>query len=158
MSDAQTPPSRFPWPPLLTLLGIAASTFAGVAYPIGWIGEPLSDILFAIGWIGVALTILFYVTTVRALSRAGTTVMPTKATTRLVTDGPFAVTRNPIYLANVIFLVALGLILGSIWFCAAAVLVGMATTWLAILPEERHLKAGFGKKYRDYATRVRRWI
>ena len=32
------------------------------------------------------------------------------------------------------------------------------TQKLAIQPEERHLDARFGKKYREYAKRVRRWI
>jgi protein-S-isoprenylcysteine O-methyltransferase Ste14 len=31
-------------------------------------------------------------------------------------------------------------------------------TWLAILPEERHLEERFGDAYRDYKARTRRWI
>jgi len=38
------------------------------------------------------------------------------------------------------------------------VLGAFATQKLAVEPEEKHLEARFGKRYRDYARRVRRWI
>ena len=158
MSEATGPSSPIPWPPLVATAGIVAAVLLQTLYPSGWIGEPVSDILFALGWIGVAVTILLYVTTMLALNRAGTTVLPTRASTHLVTSGPFAFSRNPIYLANVVLIVAIGLVSGSAWFLGAALAVGSATAWLAIRPEERHLEARFGKKYRDYKSRVGRWF
>jgi protein-S-isoprenylcysteine O-methyltransferase Ste14 len=34
----------------------------------------------------------------------------------------------------------------------------LAILQLAILPEERHLEARFGKEYLDYKARTRRWF
>ncbi|PZO76775.1 MAG: isoprenylcysteine carboxylmethyltransferase family protein, partial [Mesorhizobium amorphae] len=51
---------------------------------------------------------------------------------------------------NTLLLLGIGLVLGLI----AAVLV----RHLAIRGEEAHLEARFGKAWRDYAKRVRRWL
>ena len=44
------------------------------------------------------------------------------------------------------------------WFVAAAAAFAALVTWLAILPEERHLERRFGKAYLDYKAKSRRWI
>jgi protein-S-isoprenylcysteine O-methyltransferase Ste14 len=150
--------SRIPWPPLLYLGAIAAGVALTIARPLPWIGEPLRDLLFAIGWLLAAAAVFLFAMALRALMRARTTVMPTRPAEHLVTSGPFAVSRNPIYLADTMLVIAIGLIAGSIWFPILAVVAALVTTRLAILPEERSLALRFGKKYRDYAARVRRWI
>ena len=55
-------------------------------------------------------------------------------------------------------MIAIGLIAGSVWFIIMALVAAFATQKLAIEREEQHLQARFGKKYLDYARRVRRWI
>jgi protein-S-isoprenylcysteine O-methyltransferase Ste14 len=151
-------PSRIPWPPILYVAAVIVAIVLGVAYPLPWIGEPLAGLLFAVGWILAVAAIGIFAAAVRTLSRARTTVMPTRASEHLVISGPFAFTRNPIYLANTTLVIAIGLIVGSVWFPVLAVVAAIATTQLAIKGEERHLAARFGKKYRDYAARVRRWL
>ena len=54
--------------------------------------------------------------------------------------------------------IGIGLIVGSLWFPLLALVAALATQKLAIEGEEKHLQERFGKKYRDYAKRVRRWI
>ena len=46
----------------------------------------------------------------------------------------------------------------NIWFAILAIPYIPLVTWLAILPEERHLEARFGDAWRDYKARTRRWI
>ncbi|PSJ61802.1 methyltransferase family protein [Kumtagia ephedrae] len=153
-----TPPNRFPWPPVIYLAAIAVSIVLGIVYPLPWITGPLSDLLFAAGWLVVAAAVAVEVAAFRAFSRARTTVMPTRVSEHLVTTGPFAFTRNPIYLGNTALTIGIGLIVGSLWFLLFAVLAAVTTQKLTIEPEERHLEARFGKKYRDYRARVRRWL
>jgi protein-S-isoprenylcysteine O-methyltransferase Ste14 len=45
-----------------------------------------------------------------------------------------------------------------VWLVAAAAAFAALVTWLAILPEERHLERRFGKSYLDYKAKSRRWI
>ncbi len=76
---------------------------------------------------------------------------------RLVTSGPFALCRNPMYLGHIIFLAGLALSLKS-WL-AAALAVGTAVWFQSrVRRDERRLEERFGEPYRDYAARVKRWI
>lgn len=158
MTGTKSTPSRVPWPPILYLAAIVVAAGLNALYPLPWIGEPLSDLLFALGWIVLVLAIVLFVSAVQTLRRSGTTIMPHQATEHLVTKGPFSFTRNPIYLADTMIVIGIGLIVGSIWFLLGALLAAFATTHLAIRGEERHLLERFGKRYRDYSAKVRRWI
>lgn len=76
----------------------------------------------------------------------------------LVTDGPFALSRNPLYLGGNLFMfLGAALVLGSTG-CVALTLVGLIPTNLMIRREERQLEARFGDAWRAYASRVRRWL
>ena len=76
---------------------------------------------------------------------------------RLVTSGPFALCRNPMYLGHLIFLLGLALSLRS--WPAAAIALGTAA-WLQfrVLRDERRLGERFGEAYMQYRSRVKRWI
>jgi len=158
MSETDARPNRLPWPPIVYCIAIAASVVLGYVLPLPWIGQPLSDILFAIGWLMVAGTIAIDIAAMRTLARHKTTIMPHRGSDHLVTDGPFSFTRNPIYVANTMLMIGVGLISGIFWFLPLAVIAAYVTQKLAIEREERHLDARFGKRYRDYRKKVRRWI
>ena len=158
MTSALSAPNRGPWPPLIYLGAIAIGIALTVIAPLPWIEGPLHDILFAAGWLLVAAGLALDITAIRALMRAKTTVRPDGTAEHLVTSGPFSFTRNPIYLGNTTLMIGIGLIAGSIWFLVLGLLAAFATQVITIVHEERYLKARFGKKYHDYAGRVRRWI
>jgi len=151
-------PSRVPWPPIVYLLAIFIAAVLGLLYPLPWITEPISDLLYAMGWLAVAGVVAIYYSAVQTLKRAKTTIRPDRPSEHLVTSGAFSFTRNPIYFANTLLMIAIGLITANVWFVALALIAAFATQKLAIVPEEKHLQARFGKKYIDYAKKVRRWI
>lgn len=157
MNDAARP-NVIPWPPLIACAAIAAAIVLRLLVPLPWLPPPMSDILFAVGWVMIAGALAIDITAMRTMSRHKTTIMPNRASEHLVTDGPFSFTRNPIYLANVMMIAAIGLVSGIVWFLPMALVAGIATQKLAIEREEKHLDARFGKRYRDYVKRVRRWI
>ena len=157
MNDAARP-NVIPWPPLIACAAIAAAIVLGLLVPLPWLPPPMSDILFAVGWVMIAGALAIDITAMRTMSRHKTTIMPNRASDHLVTDGPFSFTRNPIYVGNTMLMIGIGLIAGIVWFLLLAPIAAYATTKLAIEREERHLEARFGKKYRDYRKKVRRWI
>ena len=158
MNDVTERPNSLPWPPIIFLAAIAISFLLGVFYPLPWFAQPLSGILSAIGWLMIAAFVALNISAIRAMRRAGTTVRPDRGTDHLVTDGPFSLTRNPLYLAGVMLVLGIGLVSGIAWFLLLAIVAALAVQKLAIEREERHLQSRFGETYRDYAERVRRWI
>lgn len=111
----------------------------------------------ALGSVALVIVIL----AVRPFRRAGTTVDPRRPerTSSLVTDGIYSLSRNPMYVAMLLGLVAWGVYLAN----AVALLLAPAAfvTYLnrrQIPAEEHALAAAFGAQYAEYARRVRRWI
>ncbi len=81
-----------------------------------------------------------------------------RTVTRLVTHGPFAWTRNPIYSGNFFIWTGFSVIAGIQWFLPIAAVV-FAIEYLPIVRyEEAVLEATFGDEYVRYKTRTPRWI
>ena len=92
------------------------------------------------------------------LKRRGTNIDPNKPTIKIVEDGPFRFSRNPMYLSLVLVLLALSILFLSIWYLLSAVSLWLVLDRLAAVPEESYLERKFGERYVDYKSRVRRWI
>jgi protein-S-isoprenylcysteine O-methyltransferase Ste14 len=97
---------------------------------------------------------------VRTFARARTTVNPVQIATAstLVTDGVFAWSRNPMYLALTSLVLAAAIAAPNPWALAAPVGFAAFLDRFQIRPEERMMRAKFGAAYDAYASRVRRWI
>jgi len=114
--------------------------------------------------IGVAVVVAlvgvaFGFTAMGAFLRAKTTMNPINpnAASSLVTHGVFRVSRNPMYLSLVLYLVAWAAYLSN-WL--ALLLVPVFVLYInrfQIKPEERALSALYGPAYSSYKARVRRW-
>ncbi|MBD9369535.1 isoprenylcysteine carboxylmethyltransferase family protein [Xanthomonas sp. XNM01] len=95
-----------------------------------------------------------------AFRRAGTTVNPLapERSTQLVVHGLHRWSRNPMYLGHALILVGIALLLRNAVALTAVPLYVACVTRFQIVPEERALRARFGRRYVDYAARVRRWL
>ncbi len=161
MSDDQNDiaerPSAVPWPPILIIGTVVIAIVLGATVPLPWPGLndwPAQVVGVGFGFLGVAL----FLWAGYSLTRHNTTVMPHKGASRLVAAGPFARYRNPIYIADVLIFLCVAEVTKNVWFVLLMpVFIGLVT-WLAILPEERHLEAKFGDEYRAYKAKTRRWI
>ncbi len=150
-------PSTIPWPPILLAAAVASAMLMPRIYPLTWPG--LDDLAArAIGLSIGAGGIVLMAWAVWTLTRAKTTVLPHQGAVALVTTGPYQRFRNPIYIADVMLLLGIAELTKNIWFVIAAAVFVVLVTWLAILPEERHLEARFGDEYREYKQRSRRWL
>ncbi|MFG1296364.1 methyltransferase family protein [Xanthobacter variabilis] len=151
-------PNRVPWPPLIYGAALVAGLGLGWLAPLGWpsalAGLPvrIAGALVAALGLGLDLSAIF------TLYRAHTNVLPNRGADHLVTNGPFALSRNPIYLGNTLLVAGLGLAFFNGWLIGAALLAALATDHLAARREERHLAAKFGPAFAAYAARVPRWI
>lgn len=104
--------------------------------------------------IGVALAVWALVT----FRKAGTRVEPYKPTTAIVAHGPFAFTRNPIYLGMGLGQIGLAIGVDSLWVLAMLVPLYLVIRHGVVAREEAYLERKFGKVYLDYKSRTRRWL
>ncbi len=79
-------------------------------------------------------------------------------TTKLVTTGIYQFSRNPMYLALLMILLAWGLWLGNAFNTLTAAGFVYYMNAFQIKPEEIQLQKTFGSKYKQYCTLVRRWF
>lgn len=145
-------------PPVVVFgLAIVLTWATGSLFPATRIGWPLIQ-NFGVGIAIIAGLILLLALSGFASSK--TTVNPhtPDATSALVTDGIYAISRNPMYLGMALATLAAALMLrqpvGLIW-------LAVATAWITvfqILPEEAVLKEKFGAEFETYKKKVRRWI
>jgi len=90
--------------------------------------------------------------------RLRTTVVPHRAPSALITTGIYRISRNPIYLGDLLILAGLA-IRWEAWPSLILVPAFMAVlTSRFIRPEEARLRAAFGPAFEAWAARTRRWI
>jgi protein-S-isoprenylcysteine O-methyltransferase Ste14 len=92
------------------------------------------------------------------LRRARTPVEPWKPTRSIVSTGPYAMSRNPIYVAFLGVQLAWAWGRDNGWALLLLPLTIGLLHWGVIAREERYLTERFGEPYRAYQRRVRRWL
>lgn len=151
-------PNRIPWPPLIYAGAI------GLALALDHLWPQVSRIFGAgegvrlVGVAAMAAGVGFDLAAMLTMSRHRANILPHRAATMLLTAGPFALSRNPIYLGNAIMLAGAAPAFGNIWFLGVVPGVIALVTRLAIRREERHLASRFGDAWIAYAARTPRWF
>jgi protein-S-isoprenylcysteine O-methyltransferase Ste14 len=153
--DPHSRPNIVPWPPVILVIAASAAVILGWAMPLPVIQGKL---LLLFGWLLVVAGVWLDLWSIVTMRRARTNILPHRGASVLVTWGPFKLTRNPIYLANTILLVGLGVVLENYWFIVVMIVANVFVDRLAIRREEIHLAARFGQSWRDYSSRTPRWI
>ena len=87
-----------------------------------------------------------------------TTVNPYGKPAKLLEEGPFGFSRNPIYLADSLIYCGIALLLGSLWPWLLLPALILTMQRAVIVHEERLLTQLFGDSYLAYCGRVRRWL
>jgi len=128
-----------------------------------WLGRGLGPRLDGPVWdgVGAALAVLglaLMVWAVAVMARHRTTVIPHRVPDALVTTGPFAFSRNPIYLGDVLVLGGAVFWAGTVWGVLLIPSLVAILTRRFILPEEARLRAGFGAGFYRWRAGVRRWV
>ncbi len=90
--------------------------------------------------------------------KADTNLYPFSEPEKLVTDGLFRYTRNPMYLGLTIFLAGAWIMLGALSPAAVVPAFLLIVDRWYILYEEQRLRVVFGKTYEAYQAKTPRWI
>jgi len=143
-------------PPIWTLAYVLIAT--AISYLAGWPripGLPIVPLAVVLVAVGISLS----ATAVTLFRRRGAVLNPTAtAHPKLVTSGPFRLTRNPMYLGLVIVALGIAFWVGA-WPMFLAPIATFATAnWVHIPFEEQNMRRQFGEDFAAYCGRVRRWI
>lgn len=87
-----------------------------------------------------------------------TTLNPNKEATVFLTKGMYAFSRNPMYLGLFFMYVAIAIFNAKVWPLATMVIPFVLLDRIVIPFEERVMEERYGAEYRDYCSRVGRWI
>ncbi|WP_287127759.1 isoprenylcysteine carboxylmethyltransferase family protein [Candidatus Cyanaurora vandensis] len=125
-----------------------------------WLAVPVLPIRLAqgLGALSLGLGLAVGIWAVMAMKQAQTNVSPYAPTTVLLVDGPFQISRNPIYLAFTLLYVGVSLWVNALAPLLLLPLVVTVMQWGVIEREEQYLKQKFGETYTRYQGRVRRWL
>jgi protein-S-isoprenylcysteine O-methyltransferase Ste14 len=86
------------------------------------------------------------------------TPAPIDAPRRLVIRGPYRYTRNPMYAGVLTMLLGWLVMFRGRGLLLYTLGVGLGFHLFIVLYEERRLERQFGQQYRDYCSRVGRWL
>ncbi len=148
---------KFP-PPLMYAGAIVVGVLVQRVEPVHLVSAAYLPAVHVAAAIVCALGALLSVTALRVFRKAGTSPIPIKPTTALVFDGPYRVTRNPMYLSLTLVTLAIALWLNMAWIAVALIVVVFLIDRAVIAREERYLEQKFGEPYIAYKARVRRWL
>lgn len=73
-------------------------------------------------------------------------------------DWPYRFSRNPIYLAFILFVLGLSVWLNNLWMLVTLIPAVGIVAMVVIPREERFLERNFNDQYSSYKSRVRRWL
>lgn len=148
-------------------LKISPVTLAGLlVIAMWWLARqaapslPQGPLTLALAMALATLALLIGGAAVLHFRKARTTVNPFRPgkSSALVADGVFRYSRNPMYLALLLALLAWALYLASLWALLLVVVFPLWMNRFQIVPEERALRQAFGDEFDAYCRRVRRWI
>ena len=143
------------YPPLIALAFTAVGGIVHYFWPVSVALRPIAWTLAGVA--GVASMSLARWGAWQ-LKHAGTAIDPYGSSSAIVTSGPYAYSRNPLYLAIGLLFAALALA------CNSVAMLAMIPPWFVImhfgvvLREEQYLAAKFGATYTAYQRQVRRWF
>jgi len=122
---------------------------------------PFTPPAISVRWLGgtlFAIALALFAWAIATVTRAGSNVPTNLPTTTIVDTGPYRFTRNPIYVAMFLGLISLAVAFDSLWLLAVLVPFALVIRYGVVAREEAYLERKFGDVYRQYRSRVRRWL
>ncbi len=142
-------------PPVVYLVGILIGLGLDWVWPLPFLAQPLQ---YIVGFTIVVLSFVLFGWALREFAQAKTNVNHRRPTTAIVSTGPFARSRNPIYVSMTLLMFGIATAVDSLWLYLMIIPVVLFIHHFVILREEAFLERKFDDAFRIYNARVRRWI
>ena len=132
---------------------------AGVIHGTLWSVEPLTPPWnYISGSIIVAIAAIMGFSSASAFRRHGESLDVGKPTQKIVSDGIYSTSRNPVYLAFILAIFGIGCFANALAIILATIPAFAVLNWYTIPKEEGYLRGKLGYEYEEYTKRVRRWL
>jgi protein-S-isoprenylcysteine O-methyltransferase Ste14 len=145
-------------PPLIVLGTLIAAFTLDHFFPQGHMAKTASTLRYVASGIALLFAVLVLGAAANQMRKVETNIPTWEPTLALATEGVYARSRNPIYLAFIIFLIGIGMLFNSDWTFILIVPFVLVIHHGVIRREEEYLLARFGAPYADYVKRVPRYI
>jgi protein-S-isoprenylcysteine O-methyltransferase Ste14 len=157
MKNKQDSPGVYIPPPLFYILTFIAAVLIQKEIP-------LNDTLFKSpamkipGTFFFIIALFFSVRSLRQFFKSKNTLILIKPASSLQTDGVYSTSRNPMYVALTILYLAVTCFIGNWWNIILLPLLLLVVQEYIIKREEKYLDRQFGRQYKEYKLKVRRWL
>ena len=156
MSQKDNPGVYVP-PPMIYAAFFGLASFVQSKLPINFI-LLRSDMLHIIGWLLILVAAGLILTSLWRFWLSKNTLITIRSANSLQTNGIYAYTRNPMYLALLILYIGLACFFGNCWTFIFLLLLFFIIQHYVIGREEKYLNRTFRQDYTNYKVKVRRWI
>ena len=119
---------------------------------------PLIYVFKLIGILGLISSTFIFISGFNIFKSYDENPLPTSTTNRIIKTGIFSYTRNPIYLAIVMFFLSMFLVFENVMYFLSSVGVAIWLHNYVIKSEENFLQNKFSDEYDQYMKAVKRWI
>jgi protein-S-isoprenylcysteine O-methyltransferase Ste14 len=144
-------------PPLIFFACLGAGVFLDYLFPLH-VDRCVGTFRIVLGCFLIVASCLIAISAFKALINNKTPYNPEKPTVKIVREGSFRFSRNPLYLALLLLLGGITVLRCSIWLVFSLIVLFILLGYFAVRPEEKYLTDKFGEDYLDYKASVRRWI
>ena len=151
------PGVRFP-PPLLFAAGFLLGWLIHRRWPRPLLPAEWYSTGEAIGLAAVVAAVAIVIWAFATFLRHRTAIYPNQPAARIVRDGPYRWTRNPMYVSMTVIYVGLTLLVNALLPLLLLPFVLVLLVRLVINREERYLRSAFSDEYAAYCRDVRRWL
>tara|TARA_Y100000748_G_scaffold203407_1_gene170377 strand:- start:5284 stop:5718 length:435 start_codon:yes stop_codon:yes gene_type:complete len=143
---------KLSYPPLIVLGCIAIQVLLKIIVPL----EVNLSLLLGLVLLILSLGVITYA--FKELNNNETTYIPDGDPEKLVTSGPFSISRNPIYLGMAGTLLAIAFLMQSLSALLIPVLFIsiIQNTWIP--HEEKKLAEVFGEEWKIYSAKTKQWL
>ena len=155
MADNQDNPGINVPPPLIYVVPLILGLLLDRRWHVPFLPRGVARIT---GWPLIGGWVVLSKWSLQTIRDAEVPIRTDKPVPRLTTNGPFAYSRNPSYLALAMLYAGIAVLRNSLWAILLLPAVLLVIQREVIGREERYLERTFGQEYLDYKASVRRWV
>ena len=144
-------------PPLFFFACLGIGVLLEYLFPIHLIRISLIPRV-VVGGTFIIISIYFALSGFIVLIKNKTPFDTSKSTVKIVQEGAYRFSRNPLYLSLLLLLFGISFLIVSFWLLCTLPILYILFLLKAVKPEENYLSQKFGEEYLAYLSQVRRWI